>query len=338
VNDIEEELRTVLGERAAYAPHAGALLGAVHARSRQHATRRRAALVGGSALAVTFAVAAPALLFSRGDGSPPTVVGSSAPAAVTAVPQVVLPFRVGFIPAGWYRTQSLDLHRTEASSRLESPDPSAYLTVWVFDPAGRDPSGPVPSGEGSVRVSRDADATHRIVVEGPGVDAATARRVRDSVDVRGGQALTFPYRLGYLPRGLTVTFASTSIGHAAAREGGSPIRLDPPATNSGLMFADRPGAAEIDYALDIGVSAIGPGTTSAKVGRPDTVFAGHQARVQSARDGTVTVILYDVFPRHVVVLISPRWGRAELERIVRGMRPVRDIDDLGSWVSDPLPR
>lgn len=91
MNLIEDELRATLSAHATDAPDGAGLLGAVQTRSRAMAVRRRVSMSGIAAVTVTALVAAPYLLFQRGDASPPArqIPVATAPTATAAQEKLV---------------------------------------------------------------------------------------------------------------------------------------------------------------------------------------------------------------------------------------------------------
>jgi hypothetical protein len=344
-NHLDEDLRAVLVEHAGDAPPPDALLGAVHARSRRVAVHRKAAMAGTTAAVAAIALATAPLVAGHGGASPPVTIGAGSPtnaAPVAVRGQITVPFRAGSVPAGWYPQVWPMVVNGVGTLRLESPDPGVWLTLAVYDPAGGQPGqlGDMPD---YARVSVDRDATHRVLAFGPGVSTATLRQVARGVDVHTPTAVTFPYRLGYLPGGLYPFMAAAAVAHVgfagdAAGDSGTPVTYRPPAMSSRLALTDRAHAASNDYAVTIEVAYTG-GKVTRKYGSPDTTFAGHRARVVVYADATVQVTLFDVFPRHVVTAnAAGSVGRAGLERVLRALHPVGDVNDFGSWIANPLPR
>jgi hypothetical protein len=161
--DIDEELRSLLADRANRAPTAVALLAGTKARSRQRLVRRRAALSGLTAVAVGASVTATPVLVSAVQGprvgpdigapsatwtpsAPQTPTSGSPPAggaqcsleAVTRQPTVTFPFRPTVTPPGAPEAAVFSTNRVYLSHRRMIDD-----AIWIsVDQRDR---APVPS-------------------------------------------------------------------------------------------------------------------------------------------------------------------------------------------------
>jgi hypothetical protein len=336
VNEIEEDLRVTLARHAHDAPPAGTpLLDAVRARSRKHAVRRRASVFGVAAAVAGITLATvPLATGSHGGASPPGRTGTPTATSLAPAPgdpATTVPFRATFIPPGWHPQVWPQVLGGQASLRLESPDPDNR--VWIYT---RSTSQAVHAEP--LTVTRDVGATRIVVTADRPLPGDLLKRIAVGVQLAPAQTpVRFPYRLSYLPPNLHIVVAAATISHGAptgspgSHAPGTPAHVALPLVGSGLGFA-TPTGSQTRPALDIDISPIDPA-----VDRADTVFAGHPAHLVNNGDA---VQVFGFYRYEVVTFASqdPVITKQELERVVRGFRPIADITDWDNWIADPLPR
>jgi hypothetical protein len=332
--------------------------------------RPRPVAVLAAAACAAAAVAVPVAVL-RPDGAARPVAGTTAATASTAPAEgivfnpLAVSFTVGVLPAGWVGPGDLSAGPGYAARSFSSPNAVGWLVVKLWDPSnipscggsrfgcGRsgklwDPSNIPTLGEAwwvappNPRISRKIGSLV-LDVDGSGdVDSVVLNRVARSIDLHRAEPLTFPFRLTHLPPGVAPLAADRLVvrSRSANRDDQHPrlTRYDPPLLLASLSLDDRPGTSVQDPWLGIAVQTSdqvgGPIT-----GTPNTTVLGRPARYDADRNGLTYLQVFNLHGLHVAIHVYPAGhagvDRAEMVRILEGMRLVPNPTQLSSW-TNPL--
>jgi hypothetical protein len=331
-DDLRESLRAL--ERFAPDPEPVAARIAAGIRTQD---RRRTAVMVAAAAATAVAVALPIALLGGGSGSGTPAAGPRPTATATAVPAagvrfdpLRLPFTVGWLPAGYFRDSVVSTQPGFALHEYETRggfDAAIRVQLWDTKVSGRSVSDDT-LGDNVVRRQVGGDVW--LAVAGRPAQAVLTR-VLASVDVRS-VALTFPFRLGWLPAGYRPVSASGDAQHWV----GPTLATHPP-VDAQLSLDPRPAVPATKGAvLSIQVrSESDPGHDATGTLR------GHPSRYAVGSDGVATLDVWSVQGMHLSLIadtrVRPELTRAALEHIVTGLRLVPDPADPATWTPDVLP-
>jgi len=338
----EDDLRRTLHSHERLAPDAAAVAARITAGVR---ARRRRRYAGTAAVAVATAVVVGVPTLVLRDAGPvheSGTVAAPAPRSVTpAAPPTVLfapltvPFTVGWLPRGWFSDGMVRTSPGFAQRSYENDQGTAEMFVQVWDTkvSGK-PANDLPPIPGGAVVRRQLSRTVWLLVGGPLSDQDLDRLVR-SVDVRAPEALTFPFRVTWLPAGYRVTAAGTGAHHWYGDAAGNTLAADPPLLDAGLSL-DRTATGDT---LSIWMSTEN-GMWQDKGLQPNGTLLGRPSRY-SERDGITSLHVYGVQGMHISINAAtdgrPELDRATVERIVRGLRLVDFPDRPADWTDRPLP-
>jgi hypothetical protein len=344
----EDDLRDSLRALDRLAPDPAAVAARITAGVRTRDRRRTAVLVAAAAGTAVAVVLPVALLGGDGSGTTaaapartagtPTRASTSVPAATRFDPLTV-PFTVGWLPAGYHRDGTASAQPGLALRLYEGAraDDGIAVQLWDTTVSGRSASD---VGIGGTVVRRHVLGNVWLGVAGsPGRDVLN--RVLASVDLGRDDALTFPFRLTWVPAGYRTQSASSGAHHWYGTGSGAVLAADPPLLDAGLTLDPRPAIPATEAgALSIGVSTE-DGSAADKGLTPNGTLLGHPSRYTKDRDGLADLHVYGVNGMHIGVSADtrgrPELTRAALERVVTGLRLVSDPADPATWTPDPLP-
>ncbi|MEN3359633.1 MAG: hypothetical protein V7637_3615 [Mycobacteriales bacterium] len=341
----EDTLRAAMRERADLAPDVAEVRAEI-TRRLDAGRRGRLVPIAAAAACAAVAVAVPVVVL-RPDGGParPTIAATTATHPET-VPRIMLqpmtaPFTVGVLPAGWIGPGDISTGPGYAERSFVGPDGNDWLRVRLWDPSvtGRPENAPVLDG-GQFPVHRAVGGSLQLGVNGS-VGNATLNRVADSVDLRHGEPLTAPFRLTHLPPGVAAVRVDRRVDRVGmdGDTGGDPgrvVRSDPPALTAEIAFDDRPGTPAAKAWL--AVEAV----TSDQIGgpkyrAPNMTVLGRPARWDAIDHDAAILQVFDLRGLHIWVTVYPAGhagvDRAEMVRIVEGMRLVADPTHLPGWIA-----
>lgn len=332
----EDDLRDSLRALERFAPDAEPVAARIAAGVRTR-DRRRTAVMVAAAAATAVAVALPIALLGGRAGPGTSAAGPRPTATATATPvpagvrfdPLRLPFTVGWLPAGYFRDGVVSTQPGFALRLYEAGTADAAITVQLWDTgvSGR-PASDDTLGQNAARRHVTGDVW--LAVAGRPAKSVL-NRVLASVDV-GGAALTFPFRLGWLPAGYRPVSASGGAQHWV----GPTLATQPP-VDSRLSLDPRPAVPDIKG----GVVNIDVRTESDPGQDANGTLLGRPSRYAVDRDGVATLDVYGVAGMHLGVAAGtrgrPELTRAALERIVTGLRLVATPADPATWTPNPLP-
>jgi hypothetical protein len=344
----EDTLREAMREHARSAPDPAEVRAGIAQRLRSPGlARHRQVAMAAAAACAAAAVAVPvALLRPEGPGGAGPVTGgaaatpsTSAPATRIALQPLAVPFSVPVLPAGWIGPGDVSTRPGYAERRFTGPDPNSWLTVRLWDPSITDRPGTAPMlGSRQFPVSRKVGGSLWLGVDGS-VGRAVLDRVARSVEVDRTERLTFPFRLTHLPPGVRPVAAErfvTRVGIDGDAEGRTPrvVDYDPLLLSGMLALDDRPDTPIQNAWLSIEVH-VSDQVGGPKYHEPNTTVLGSPARYDADDHGTALLQVFNLRGLHVIVQVNPAGhggvDRAEMVRIVEGMRLVPDPTKLSDW-------
>ncbi|HZB49682.1 MAG TPA: hypothetical protein VE547_11375 [Mycobacteriales bacterium] len=327
----ETDLRDTLRAAERLAPDPAPVAARVAAGIRARRRYRKAGAAAAVAVATAAAVAVPSVLLSGPDGTAPVTPATSGPASPPAqearFDPLVVPFSVGFVPAGWHADGLLHTEPGLAARRYEGPRPEDQLTVQVWDT--RISGGAADAGQ-MVRRRLAGDVWVSVTGSPP---AAVLDQVLRSVAPGDTQRLTFPFRLGWVPDGHRVIGATSGARHWLATGSGGARRADPPLLDTALLLDRVPGDPANFTGMSVGVSTEDALWRDKGV-RPNGTVLGRPSRYTEEL-GVAELHVFDLDGMHVLVSASGT-DRATLERIVRELRLVGDPRRPADWTDRPL--
>ena len=337
----EDDLRTTLRDHEQLAPEAAPVAARIRDGVRTRRRRHRYAGTAVVAVATVAAVAVPTVVLR--DARPGITAAAPAPRttapAATRAPAptvrfdpLALPFTVGWLPRGWYPDGSATTFPGIAIHRYEDQSGTGELAVQVWDTrvSGKDANDVAASG---TTVRRPLGGNLWLAVGGT-APAADLDRVLRSVKVGDTAALTFPFRLTWIPDGYRVTGATSGVNRWVGNSAGDTVRSDPVLLDGGISL-DR---TRTGFALSMGVSTE-TGMWEDKGLVPNGTLDGHPSYYALEEGGTSKLHVYGVDGMHISIYADarPELDRAALTRIVRGLRLVGAPNDPARWVRNPLP-
>jgi hypothetical protein len=248
---------------------------------------------------------------------------------------LAIPFTVGWMPTGWYPHGVLDNEPGYAVRRYEGPraEDELAVQVWNTRTSGRSATEPPAAGR---TVRRHLGGDLWLAVGGT-TDVTVLNRVLESVDLKHGERITFPFRLTWMPAGYQATASGSGTHHWYGDAAGRTLRADPPLLGAGLSL-DTERAPSNGGALSIGVTTE-DGSFQSKGLQPTGTLLGRPSRYTES-DGLAVLHVYGLRGMHVqisaVTTGHPELTRATVERLVRGMRLVDQPLQLAHWTSQPL--